>query len=356
MAAATSARLRVSAAARSRGAARSADRVSSRNRWRPARPSRERSSPSDSQVRRRISSRGADGDAAVRCCGSVRGGRRLRHPRPWLPRPERRRRAPPAASCWPGGWRRARRSPPPRPPRTGRAGVERRVQVRGDSAHHVVRGRRDGHGLAGEVDAVARAGGHDAREPRADTLGRQVPQVERHRAAALPVLAEDRARHLVARGQLLREPLACAVQEVCPLPPHRFRHQEPRRARDRERRGMELHELHVEQRGAGAEPHGHAVAGRHGRVGGLGEHLPRAASGQQRRPRQHQGLAAVLVQEAAARPRGRRGSPGRSSTRTSAPRSPPCGAPSRAARAPSPSRWRLPERAGRGCGSARPRA
>ena len=64
------------------------------------------------------------------------------------------------------------------------------------------------------------------------------------------VLADDRARHLVARRQLLGEPLARAVEEVGALAAHRFRDQEPRRARDRERRGMELHELHVEQRGA----------------------------------------------------------------------------------------------------------
>ncbi len=50
--------------------------------------------------------------------------------------------------------------------------------------------------------------------------------------------------------------------------------------------GMELHELQVAQDRAGAVGQRHPVAGRDGRVGGLREHLPEAATGE------HDGAAA----------------------------------------------------------------
>ena len=45
-------------------------------------------------------------------------------------------------------------------------------------------------------------------------------------------------------------------------------------------RGVELHELEVADRGAGAVGHGHAVAGGHRGVGGAPVHLPGAAGGE----------------------------------------------------------------------------
>ena len=65
------------------------------------------------------------------------------------------------------------------------------------------------------------------------------------------------------------------------LAAHRLRDEEARRARDGQGRGMELHELHVEERRSRPQRHGHAVAGGHRRVRGLGEDLAGAAGGEQ---------------------------------------------------------------------------
>jgi hypothetical protein len=62
----------------------------------------------------------------------------------------------------------------------------------------------------------------------------------------------DRERHLVARGQLVHEPLAFGVQQQRALAPHRLRDQEAVTGPvGDEGGGVELHELEVRQVGAG---------------------------------------------------------------------------------------------------------
>ena len=114
----------------------------------------------------------------------------------------------------------------------------------------------------------------------------EVPEVQPHRPAARARLARDGARDLVARAQLVHELLPVRVDEPRPLAAQGLGQQETGRALDGQGRGVELDELHVEQRGPRAQRHGHAVARGHGRVGGLAEHLARAAGGQQRGPGQ----------------------------------------------------------------------
>jgi hypothetical protein len=71
----------------------------------------------------------------------------------------------------------------------------------------------------------------------------------------------------------LHEALAALVAQVRALAAQRLREQKARRALKRERRGMELIELHVGQLRAGFGGQSDAVAGGHGRVGGLRIHL-----------------------------------------------------------------------------------
>ncbi len=85
-------------------------------------------------------------------------------------RPRGRRRLPPAASCWPAGWRRAGRC--------GRlaAGPQARhraaaLRVHRDAAHVVVRGRAHRDRLAVGVDAVRVAGGGDGGEAAGEAAG-----------------------------------------------------------------------------------------------------------------------------------------------------------------------------------------
>ena len=74
-----------------------------------------------------------------------------------------------------------------------------------------------------------------------------------------------------------RSPLRVAQQRA--VAAQRLGQQRPRHGRVVERGGVELHELDVGHGHAGAQRHGHAVAGRLGRVGGDGEQLPVAAGG-----------------------------------------------------------------------------
>ena len=75
------------------------------------------------------------------------------------------------------------------------------------------------------------------------------------------------------------------IAQPCALAAQRLAQQKPRRALQRKRRGMELVELHVRRRRAGAIRHGDAVAGRHRRVGRVAVDLARAAARHQHRPR-----------------------------------------------------------------------
>ena len=125
-------------------------------------------------------------------------------------------------------------------------------------------------------------------------------QVEDHRPPSSAVLAGDRAGHLVAGGQLVGEALPRGVAQVRPFSAHRLGDEEPRRARERQRRRMELDELHIEEGRPRSERHGHSVAGGHGGVGRLGEHAARAPGGEERRPGEHGRFRPRLVEETAA--------------------------------------------------------
>ena len=143
------------------------------------------------------------------------------------------------------------------------------VGVRFDAAHVVVGAGPDRDRLLDRVDArvdhreLARA-----RQPREDPLGAEVRQVEEDGAvdpAALVDLGLLGARDDVAAREILRgrrvalhEPLALGVAQDPALAAAALGDQDPARVH---RRRVELHELDVLQRQAGAERHRHSVAG-----------------------------------------------------------------------------------------------
>ena len=100
--------------------------------------------------------------------------------------------------------------------------------------------------------------------------------------------ADDRPRHHVARGQLAarvfvrHEADAVLVAQVGALAAHRLADEVTAGTGDIEDRRMELHELHVAQLRPGPVGGGHAVAGRHRRVGRLAVDHAGAAAGQDR--------------------------------------------------------------------------
>ena len=167
--------------------------------------------------------------------------------------------------------------------------------VRLDAAHVVVgagphRDRREDRVDAGvRHRELARAG-----ELVEDLLGPEVPQVEHHRAvdtAAGLDLGRLRARDDVARGQLervrrvaLHEALAVLVDQVAALAAAALGDEDPRRVH---RRRVELHELHVLERQAGAKRHRHPVAGAGVGVRRRAVEAPRAAGREDRRRAGH---------------------------------------------------------------------
>ena len=130
----------------------------------------------------------------------------------------------------------------------------------------------------------------DARETRLRTRSRiEVRQVEIDvRMPRLFHLADDRLAHHVARGQLAarvvvgHEAVAVAIDEPGPFAAHRFGDQAAAAAGDVQHRGMELHELHVAQLGAGAIGQGHAVAGGDFGIGRFAIDLAGAAGAENR--------------------------------------------------------------------------
>ena len=109
------------------------------------------------------------------------------------------------------------------------------------------------------------------------------------RRAGPRTLADDRARHEVARreiaGRLVRAARTrspASLTSRAAFAAQRLRQQEPRRARDAEHRRMELHELEVGHARAGLERHRDAVAGGDRRVRRLAKHLAGAAGREQR--------------------------------------------------------------------------
>ena len=159
------------------------------------------------------------------------------------------------------------------------------LHVAGDAAHVVVDRGQHRNRLLVHVDVGEDARGlGDAGQPLLDDLRTQVLEVqvnvvlELADSAALANLDGHRAAHDVARGQVLgvrrvalHEALAHRVREITALAARAFG-DETAGAVDAGR--VELHELHVLQRQAGAQHHAAAVA-RAGMRGGAGE--PRAA-------------------------------------------------------------------------------
>src|SRR5207237_10178468 len=107
------------------------------------------------------------------------------------------------------------------------------------------------------------------------------------RAASRLDLLVDRSRHHITRRELLldrvvleHEALALGVVEQAALATHRLRYQDAARTRwPHHPRGMELHELHVEQLGAGLIRHRRSVSGALPGVGGFPVHAPPTATG-----------------------------------------------------------------------------
>ena len=141
-----------------------------------------------------------------------------------------------------------------------------------DAAHVVVAGRHDRDRLLGDVDAGEDPGGlRDAGQALVQELGVEMLEVEVDvvlvRAAAAPLVDLDRHRPAdhVARGQVLggggialHEALALGVGQVAALAARTLGDQA---AGTGDARGVELDELQVLQRQAGAQHHGVAVAG-----------------------------------------------------------------------------------------------
>ena len=137
----------------------------------------------------------------------------------------------------------------------------------------------------------------------------EVRQVEIDvRVPRLLHLADARQAHHVARGQLAarivvgHEAVAVAIDQPGPFAARGLADQAAAAAGDVEHGGMELHELHVAQFGAGPIGHGHAVAGGHVGIGGFAIELAGPAGGQDRLlgPDHRLAVAAVPHQGAAA--------------------------------------------------------
>ena len=135
-------------------------------------------------------------------------------------------------------------------------------------------------------------------EVRVERLEREID-----RRAGPPRLELDAARHPIAGREIagrivaLHEALARLVEQPRTLAAQRLREQESRLPGHLQRRRVELHELEIGHRRAGAVRHGHAVAGRHGRIGRVAEDMTGAAGREQHHLRSDDARAPVLVQD-----------------------------------------------------------
>ena len=173
--------------------------------------------------------------------------------------------------------------------KTGNRGPPPEIAL--DASHDIVRawGHRDP--IAPDVEAVAGAGRGNGRKALPHERAVQVAHAEIDRGVSGAAhLGHDTARHDVARRQVTarivtrHEALAGVVFQPSPFAAHRLRQQEARCPWERQGRRMELDKLHVRHLGAGPVGHGHAVARRLGRVGGLQVRLSGAAGRQHDRP------------------------------------------------------------------------
>ncbi len=133
---------------------------------------------------------------------------------------------------------------------------------------------------------MLRAERGDGREARPHPVGVEVAQVERDLAAQLGGPPGDGARHHVARAELGHgvhvghEPPPAGVAQDRALAAHGLAHQGQRPVAQGERRGVELHQLEVGQRGAGPGREGRPVGRRPGGVGRARVEPAHAARGQ----------------------------------------------------------------------------
>ena len=187
--------------------------------------------------------------------------------------------------------------------------------VRRDAAHMIVLSGLDRDRLARRVDAGRAAGRRDDRKARRELSADRFARVEKH-TMALRSPPPDGARDDVARrqfraGRIEHEPLAAFVDQRRARAAHRLADERHRPRGDVERGRVELHELHVGERGAGPRGQRHALAEAAERIGALFEeaadpagrnHDP--AGRQQRRPSRSDGEDAanrVVVDDEAAR-------------------------------------------------------
>ncbi len=133
------------------------------------------------------------------------------------------------------------------------------VQVREHPPALVMGGRDHRQRLFRHVDAERQARLVDVREMLADERLPLVPDVEVDAVLAGPLeLGVDRpgddvpGGELLHRVDLLHEPLPRAVHQHRPLSAHRFRDEEGLGVGVEKAGGVELDELHVRDRGAGA--------------------------------------------------------------------------------------------------------
>ena len=140
------------------------------------------------------------------------------------------------------------------------------IQIRPHSAHHVVGRGPDRNAITGEIQPGAPAGIGDQREPLVDEIRIEPFQRKVHRLIRTSALAGDGARDAIARSEIPGGLVACherfagRVHELRAFTSQRFGQQKPRLSLDHQRRRMELHELQVDDLGAGLERHGNSVS------------------------------------------------------------------------------------------------
>ena len=171
-------------------------------------------------------------------------------------------------------------------PTANRPGSEERPSRSvGDPAHHVVGG-------GGHRDRLLRPGRIRPFAEAANTLGKRASLSSRMSSRTWSVAIalhpiEHRERDLVARGELVREPLAVCVEQRAPSPRTASVTSRPSCLvpGGRECRRVELAELQVGEIGAGGVGHHRPGADRAPGVGGPGPERGGAAGGEDRRGR-----------------------------------------------------------------------
>ncbi len=155
-------------------------------------------------------------------------------------------------------------------PQAGERGAA--MFVRGDAAHVVMRGRADGDGLRGGIDAAGLAKLGDGREAGFEALAQAGAGIEEY-LMARDDLAPDVARDDIARGEFVagnieHEAAAGFIEQNGAFAAYGLGNQRHGIEPDGECRGVELDEFHVGHHRAGAGGEGEAAAGGGERVGG----------------------------------------------------------------------------------------